>query len=224
MFEPDAVEPAFLSNSPTNLSKPRKYQDYVIKDGQFVGRFDDMYKDFDDPWHQSEQRVALESYSRWATILHIRRFGIKSLVECGAGLGSFTHLIGKETGARVTGIDISETAVRKARDRYPDLRFEIDTVDKLSSYRDHDAVLFAEITWYLLDQFDSLLELLRRDFGGKYFLHNLVFYKGGQQYGREYFTTLDEFIARVPFPLVARMEGTTADMDTIETSTVFQIP
>lgn len=206
------------------MSEPHKYQDYVIKDGHFVGRFEEMYRHFDDPWHQSEPRVAQESYSRWATILHIRRFGIGSLVECGAGLGNFTHLITEETGARVTGIDISETAVRKARTSYPNLRFEVDTVANLSRYRDHEAVLFAEITWYLLDQFDSVIEILRSDFAGKYFLHNLVFYKRGQQYGREYFTTLDEFIERVPFELIARMEGTTRDMDTIETSTLFRIP
>jgi trans-aconitate methyltransferase len=139
-------------------------------------------------------------------------------------LGHFTHLISEQTAARITGIDISETAVRKARTRYPNLRFEVDTVDKLSRYREHEAVLFAEITWYLLDQFDLLLDALRRDFAGKYFLHNLVFYKGSQRYGREYFTTLDEFIARVPFELVARVEATTRDMDTIETSTVFRIP
>lgn len=101
-----------------------------------------MYTHFDDPWHQSEPRLSQESYSRWATILHIRRFGIGSLVECGAGLGNFTHLITEETGARVTGIDISETAVRKARTRYPNLRFEVDTVGNLSRYRDHEAVLF----------------------------------------------------------------------------------
>ncbi len=206
------------------LSEPPKYQDYVIKDGRFVGRFEEMYKHFDDPWHQSEPRLSQESYSRWATILHIRRFGIASLVECGAGLGNFTHLITQETGARVTGIDISDTAVSKARTRYPDLSFEVDTVGNLSRYRDHDAVLFAEITWYLLDQFDFVLETLRSHFSGKYFLHNLVFYKTGQRYGREYFTNLDEFIARVPFELVARMEGTTREMDTIETSTVFRIP
>lgn len=206
------------------LTEPRKYQDYVIKDGRFVGRFEEMYKDFDDPWHQSETRLSRESYSRWATILHIRRFGIGSLVECGAGLGNFTQLLTEETGARVTGIDISETAVHKARARYPNLRFEVDTVANLSRYRDHEAVLFAEITWYLLDQFDSVLETLRDHFSGKYFLHNLVFYKSAQRYGREYFTTLDEFIARVPFELVARTEGTTKTMDTIETSTVFRIP
>lgn len=49
------------------VSEPQKYQDYVIKDGRFVGRFDEMYRHFDDPWHQSEPRVAQESYSRWAT-------------------------------------------------------------------------------------------------------------------------------------------------------------
>ena len=28
-----------------------KYQDYVIKDGKFVGEFDEMYKKFSDPWN-----------------------------------------------------------------------------------------------------------------------------------------------------------------------------
>lgn len=31
-----------------------RYQDYVIKDGQFVGNFEQMYQNFLDPWHQSE--------------------------------------------------------------------------------------------------------------------------------------------------------------------------
>ena len=29
------------------------YQDYVIKDGALVGDFDGLYREFDDPWHQS---------------------------------------------------------------------------------------------------------------------------------------------------------------------------
>ena len=27
-----------------------KYQDYVIKNGKFVGRFDEMYQKISDPW------------------------------------------------------------------------------------------------------------------------------------------------------------------------------
>ncbi len=28
-----------------------KYQDYVIKDGYFVGKFEEMNQKFSDPWH-----------------------------------------------------------------------------------------------------------------------------------------------------------------------------
>ena len=28
-----------------------KYQDLVIKNGKFVGKFDEMYQRFSDPWH-----------------------------------------------------------------------------------------------------------------------------------------------------------------------------
>ena len=27
------------------------YHDYFIKDGRFIGRFEEMYRDVDDPWH-----------------------------------------------------------------------------------------------------------------------------------------------------------------------------
>ncbi len=30
------------------------YHDYVIKDGKFVGAFDEMYLHASDPWHQDE--------------------------------------------------------------------------------------------------------------------------------------------------------------------------
>ena len=41
------------------MKKYQRYQDYVIKDGKFVGEFEQMYKDFDDPWEQS----ALEQHA-----------------------------------------------------------------------------------------------------------------------------------------------------------------
>ena len=31
--------------------KSKDYHDYFIKDGRFIGRFDEMYKNVDDPWH-----------------------------------------------------------------------------------------------------------------------------------------------------------------------------
>ena len=31
--------------------KKKKYQDFVIKDGKFIGDFEKCYQNFDDPWH-----------------------------------------------------------------------------------------------------------------------------------------------------------------------------
>lgn len=36
-----------------------RYQDYVIKDGKFVGEFEKMYQDCDNPWHQLKKRKIL---------------------------------------------------------------------------------------------------------------------------------------------------------------------
>ena len=32
----------------------KRYQDYVIKDGKFIVKFEEMYQKFEDPWHQME--------------------------------------------------------------------------------------------------------------------------------------------------------------------------
>ena len=43
-----------MDNSQMATTPPR-YQDYVIKDGKFIGDFEGMYRNFDDPWHQSRE-------------------------------------------------------------------------------------------------------------------------------------------------------------------------
>jgi SAM-dependent methyltransferase len=164
------------------------YHDYVIKEGRFVGAFEEMYNKFDDPWSQSREDSTSDSKSRAATLINIRKYGIGSVVEFGCGLGYFSNLIATETTAQVTGVDIAPTAIRKAREQFPAINFQVDSVDNIAHYRAHDAVLFAEISWYLLPDLNRIFGELLRHFQGKYFMHNLVFYKGDQQkYGRDYF-------------------------------------
>jgi len=58
----------------------------------------------------------------------------------------------------------------------------------------------------------------------KFLIHNLVFYKGGvQQYGKDYFTTLDEFIKFCPFELLGRVHSDIQSEGHIETSAIFRI-
>ena len=202
----------------------KRYQDYVIKDGKLVGKFEEMYREFDSPWQQTETEQ-LFSKSRHTACLNIRKFGIRSVVEFGSGLGYTSDMIQRATGANVLGIDISETAVKKAKDRFPQIEFRADSVENIERYANYDAILFAEITWYILPQLTSVFEKMLKHFSGKYFLHNLVFYKGNtQQYGKEYFRSLDEFVSYCPFRLLESTISTMAEENsTIETSTIFKI-
>lgn len=197
------------------------YHDYVIKDGRFIGRFEEMYRACEDPWHQSAQpnRIA-----RWAGIEFLRRYGARTAVEFGCGLGYYSDWIHRETGMVPVGYDISETAVAKARMRFPHLDFRVgNTVDVLAQPLPVDAILFAEIGWYILEDFDRIMGLLRTHHAGKLFVNNQVFYKGTQRYGTAFFTDLDGYVRRVPFDLLGRVEATTERDGTIETSAVFRI-
>ncbi|MTI33137.1 class I SAM-dependent methyltransferase [Xanthovirga aplysinae] len=199
----------------------KTYHDFVIKDGQFIGEFEEMYQNCEDPWEQSTQP---NKYSRAAGILHIKNFGIKSILECGCGLGYYADWIYKETGIIPKSLDISPNAIKRAKRIFPHLDFELaDITRDLKKYNNINCVLFAEILWYILPQLDDLFEVLLTEFPQKYFLVNQVFYKGSQKYGTEYFTTIQEFIDYVPFPLLGKCEATTIQDTTIETSTIFKI-
>lgn len=194
----------------------------MIKDGQFIGAFEEMYKACEDPWVQSQQP---NRYSRMAAILHIKQFGIKSILECGSGLGYYADWLHRETGIVPKSIDISETAVKKAIELFPDLDFEQADISKdLDKYTEHDCVLFSEIIWYILPDLKHILEELTIRFPGKYLLVNQVFYKGTRKYGVDFFTNREEFQNFIGFPVLAHCEATRAEDSTIETSVLFQIP
>lgn len=197
------------------------YHDYVIKDGEFIGKFDEMYTQCDDPWHQSKQP---NRYARNAGIIHIENYKIKSVLECGCGLGYYAQWIYENTGVIPKSVDISENAVVKAQTLFPHLNFEVANISKdLSKYQDVDCIMFAEILWYILPELQAIFQTLRDNFKNKYLIINQVFYKGTQKYGNNYFTNLKELVDYIPFQLLAKLEATTIKETTVETSTIFQI-
>ena len=204
-----------------------KYQDLVIKDGKFVGEFEKMYQEFSDPWNQSVE-VHYRSLSRRSVCYFLEKFDINSIVEWGCGLGKTVNYIKENTGKDVDilGIDISKTAIDKAKNLYPKLDFKVDNILNISQYNNFDCMFFSEITWYLLEdkKMDKIFNIMSKNFKGKnkFFIHNLAFYKDGiQQYGNDYFTNLDEFIEYCPFELLEKVQ---VDLkDGIETSAIFKI-
>lgn len=170
------------------------YQDYVIHDGTFIGEFENMYQDYEDPWFQTVKE-------QWASdkaiaINLMRKLKVKKVMELGCGLGYFTHEIAK-TGVEVLGIDISQTAIRKARSTFPQCNFLVSDILNYSVYRSFkpDLIIMAEITWYILDKLDSLLSFLRLEFPDSYIIHLCVVHPPDvQKYGNDKFTTLQEMM------------------------------
>ena len=132
-----------------------RYQDYVIRDGKFIGKFEEMYKKFDDPWHQSEEGQ-FNDLSRKVVSHYIMQYQIKSAVEFGCGLGNTMNFIQKATNIKTLGIDISETSIKKAKKKHPEMSFEVNNVENILDYSQFQCFFFSEITLYLLE--DKLLD------------------------------------------------------------------
>jgi trans-aconitate methyltransferase len=203
------------------MEKAKSYHDLVIKDGKFIGEFEKLYNEFDDPWGQSTQP---NPYARQAGIINIKRYGMKSVLECGCGLGYYAEDIYRQTGIIPKSVDSAASAIERAKKLFPHLDFEQGDITKnLPDYKGVDCIFFAEIMWYVLPNLQDLFEIMRTHFAGKYFMVVQVFYKGTQKYGTEYFTSQKELIDYVPFELVSQVEATTSEETTIETCTLFKI-
>jgi trans-aconitate methyltransferase len=177
-----------------NHKYPR-YQEYVIKDGKLIGEFEQMYQDFDDPWEQTT-REAYASEKAVALNL-IKKNHAKRVIELGCGLGYFTNQI-RNIEVDVLGIDISKTAIQKAKATFPDCQFVEGDVLDYEIYKNFkpDLIIMAEITWYILDKIDTLITFLKTEMPDTYLIHLLNTYPADvQQYGREKFTDIKEILA-----------------------------
>lgn len=203
------------------------YQDYVIKDGKFVGKFEEMYQKFDNPWKQLDE--VNNSYSRLNTILSLRKLEATSVLEVGCGLGAFTNYLSSALPEiRIVGMDISQTAVGRARNSYPKLKFIIGNlkeIEYLDTGEDNpDVIILSEIMWYVLQDLNEIIEKLKRYFSKKYLIINQTFYRGQQEYGREYFTNLNEMFEYMKMDVVGYTTSYLVDNEvSYETHSILKI-
>lgn len=173
------------------MTKYPRYQDYVIKDGKLVGEFEQMYRDFNDPWEQSTREQG--AFEKLVALEIIRRQGFRRVVELGCGFGDYTVKLQQVTG-NILGIDVSKTAIQKARLRHPDVDFVAADILDFDVYRHFkpDCIVMAEITWYVLDKINMFKSFLHKEMRGGGLIHLLMTYcEDEQKYGRDYFTNLD---------------------------------
>ena len=110
-----------------------------------VLEFEQMYQAEDienyDSWHLCDMRRLRTSIS----LLILDRYNWMSILDVGCGKGFFTHKL-KRKNNHVIGIDISETALKKARNYYPDIEF---TDKKFLFFNEHfELIVFNEVLSY----------------------------------------------------------------------------
>lgn len=130
-----------------------RYQDYVIADGKYIGKFEDMYKNSAEvPWHQDKTVNAIFSD---LTVAILKRHPINSLLDVGCGMGYMAARLKSEIPGltRVVGLDISATATAKAAAMFPDIEFRAGTLDTdlAGGGETFDVAVSKDVLWYVLD-------------------------------------------------------------------------
>ncbi len=126
------------------------------------GDFEGMYQDIDDPWGCLEHSDSINNKLFLEMLFHKNNF--TNVLDIGCGLGGLTNnLLNYNSEASVVGWDISETAIIKAKNRYPRLKFYnkniiIDDLDS-SSY---ELIILSEVLWYFLDEINMVFERITK--------------------------------------------------------------
>ena len=185
--------------------------DYVFRetpDGRlkFVGDLEGLYKNNDDPWGQKGGAGRLKDYylsSRKKIVERIPKLHPNAMVlEVDCGLGQVCGQI-KAAGAtnRVDGVDISATAVARAREAYPDIDFHVgDISDSRFSLgnKTYDIILINQVLWYVLDHLAFVFrncQKIRKQ--GSYLYICNAFMRRTQRYGKDIVDGFDGLVSYI---------------------------
>ena len=182
----------------------RDYHDYFIKDGRFIGRFEEMYQNVDDPWHIEALGRRLDMD---AALLLLQSEGrtFSRILDVGCGKGFFTRLILEETGGSILALDVSETAAALARQEVNDERiefraFDLGEIEKLARPEGgYDLVVMAQTVWCVLPRLSGILNGFRRllNEDGRLLISQHFLQPGQQKYGREIISGPEDLIRMV---------------------------
>ena len=137
------------------------YHDFVFRDGKLIGEFDQMYqKSRETPWHQDSDVKRLDCKIALEIIANQAPF--ENLIEVGCGLGYFANLLAEKLNSRnVVGVDISPTAISKAKQLFPDLSFRIEDITKPLALKERfEMVVIRGCFWYLFPEIEQVVRNL----------------------------------------------------------------
>lgn len=174
-----------------------KYQDYVIKDGKFVGKFEEMYKKISDPWNLLKKNKKTNNLNYQVIYDYcekIRSSKKSKILEIGCGYPQISYELYKRK-FKVYGTDISSTVIKKSKKKYPKIKKSLFVSNFLnfSLYEklNPDIIILSDISWYVLPELKQFIEWYKKLKSRTYLIHSLAVYgKNKQKYGKKYFYDL----------------------------------
>ena len=157
------------------------------------GEFEQMYQDIDDPWGCYKGTSSLNN-KIFIEVLFEEGTVYRDILDIGCGLGGLTRLIhAKNGGGRVTGIDISETAISKARRLHPHIQFECKNIMNDKLHGKYDLIILSEILWYILEKIEEIVMKLAEalDKDGIIGVHQ--YFPFSQNFGKEIINGVEGF-------------------------------
>ncbi len=165
------------------MEEEKVSKDYVFKEEKgkmhFVGDFEAFYKNESDPWGQEGTDSRLNEYYAFSrsNLLNIISSLVNSeeksidILEVGCGLGYVLSKldVGLPANIKVAGMDISPTAIEKAKSLFPLLEFIVGDIcsEHLKVENKYYIVIMSQILWYILEKlpqvFTNIDSLLKND-------------------------------------------------------------
>ncbi len=179
-------------------TKSKDYHDYVIKDGKFIGAFEEMYQNVDDPWHHGDASDIQYDLALHLTNKHGICKGGGLVLDIGCGKGAFSaRLKHQMPKAHILAVDISPTAIRKAEQKCGRFGIKFQVMDIQKEYKN------------ITERFDLIVRSLARRAlkSDGHLLINQCFYKPEEQrYGKETVATIEDMLNLVNLEVVGMIE------------------
>lgn len=150
----------------------KDYHDFVIKNGQLIGEFEQMYqKSSEIPWHQDQQRYWLDVRLTLELLNEYGPFDV--ITDFGCGLGYFLSILSSlgTKDCKLIGYDVSATCCERAKILFPQFTFNTcdlmvcnNDIEKYKPTHYEENMLFSirGVLWYVFPEIENVISNLSR--------------------------------------------------------------
>jgi SAM-dependent methyltransferase len=138
------------------------YHKYVFdtERRQLVGNFEAMYQAEDaegfDSWFE---RDLVKELRKPISHTLLSQYNFVRILDVGCGKGTFTHLL-KKRNNQVVGIDLSPTAIEKARHSFPDIDFRCGDISQIDASEEKFDLVLVMGTFAYIEDWSKALETI----------------------------------------------------------------